>query len=102
MNATDARPASEASTVLDEHPLGGDWATILWDDPVTLRPYVVRILIRRLACTPARAEELTATAEREGRAAVAHGTREEQEMLVAGLHADGLMATLERMPGAGS
>lgn len=100
MNATDEQAASEAITTLQEARLGDDWTTILWDDPVTLRPYVVRILIRRLGCTPAHAEQLTATAERDGRAAIAHGTREEQEMLVAGLHADGLMATLERMPGA--
>ncbi|GEK80354.1 ATP-dependent Clp protease adaptor ClpS [Agrococcus baldri] len=78
--------------------LGGDWATILWDDPVTLRPYVVRVLMRRFGYTASRADELTAQAEREGRAAVAHGSREEQEMHVAALHADGLVATLEKVP----
>lgn len=79
--------------------LGDVWATILWDDPVTLRPYVVRVLMRRFGHSAARADELTSQAEREGRVAVAHGAREEQEMHVAGLHADGLVATLERMPG---
>lgn len=81
---------------------GGDWATILWDDPVTLRPYVVRVLMRRFGCTAERAEALTAQAEREGRAEVAHGSREQQELHVAGLHADGLVATLERVPGTNS
>ena len=88
---------ADAGATLAATAVTGDWATILWDDPVTLRPYVVRVLMRRFGHTAARAEELTALAEREGRAAVAHGAREEQEMHVAGLHADGLVATLERM-----
>lgn len=88
--------------VVETTATGDDWATVLWDDPVTLRPYVVRVLMRRFGCSAERAEQLTATAEREGRAAVAHGAREEQEMHAAGLHADGLVATVERMPGAGS
>lgn len=81
---------------------GGDWATMLWDDPVTLQPYVVHVLMRRFGYGRERAHELMAQAERDGRAAVAHGAREEQEMHVAGLHADGLVATLERMSGGGS
>lgn len=78
---------------------GGEWATMLWDDPVTLQSYVVHVLMRRFGHSRERAHELMAQAERDGRAAVAHGAREEQEMHVAGLHADGLVATLERMPG---
>lgn len=89
-------PAAQEATVPAD-----EWATVLWDDPVTLRPYVVRVLMRRFGHSAAHADELTTQAEREGRAAVAHGAREEQEMHVAGLHADGLVATLERMPGGG-
>ncbi|SFR97029.1 ATP-dependent Clp protease adaptor protein ClpS [Agrococcus baldri] len=100
MNATDAQVGAEAAAVEDAAPLAGDeWATVLWDDPVTLRPYVVRVLMRRFGHSAARADALTSQAELEGRAVVAHGAREEQEMHVAGLHADGLVATLERMPG---
>ena len=91
-------PRAEPVATLEPVAAGGDWATILWDDPVTLRPYVVRVLMRRFGYSADRAEELTAIAEREGRAAVAHGAREEQEMHVAGLHADGLVATLEKVP----
>jgi len=73
------------------------WATILWDDEITLQPYVVRVLSRRFGCSRERARELMERAQREGRVVVAHGSREEQEMHVAGLHGDGLLATLERV-----
>jgi len=105
VSGADERTAAGRRTeavALETDATGGDWATILWDDPVTLRPYVVRVLMRRFGCTAERAEALTARAEREGRAAVAHGSREQQELHVAGLHADGLVATLERVPGAGA
>lgn len=74
-----------------------EWATILWNDEVTLQSYVVHVLVRRFGCSRERAGELMELAERDGRAAVARGAREEQEMHVAGLHADGLLATLERV-----
>lgn len=90
-----ADTAASAGTAAAE--LGGEWATMLWDDPVTLQPYVVRVLMHRFGYSRARAHALMQQAEREGRAAVAHGSREEQEMHVAGLHADGLVATLERL-----
>lgn len=81
---TDARAADE-------------WSTILWDDEVTLQTYVVHMLMRRFGCTRAQARELMERAQRDGRVAVARGAREEQEMHVAGMHADGLLATLERV-----
>lgn len=73
-----------------------DWSTLLWDDPVSLQSYVVHVLRRRLGLGRERAVELMLLAEHDGSAAVAHGPREEQEMLVAALHTDGLLATLER------
>jgi len=76
---------------------GEAWATVLWDDEITLQPYVVHVLTRRFGCSRERAHELMDAAQREGRAVVAEGSREEQEMHVAGLHADGLLATLERV-----
>ncbi len=75
-----------------------EWATVLWDDDVTLRAYVVHVLMRRFGCSRERARELIELAQRDGRTQVARGSREEQEMLVAGLHGDGLLATLERVP----
>jgi ATP-dependent Clp protease adaptor protein ClpS len=98
MSADLAENPQQAATALGETSPGEEWATLLWDDPVMLRAYVVRVLMRRFGHSATRAEELTAQAEREGRAVVAHGAREEQEVHVAGLHADGLVATLERMP----
>jgi ATP-dependent Clp protease adaptor protein ClpS len=87
-------PESETAAI------GGGWATILWDDPVSLQGFVVRVLMRRLGHSRERATALMHQAEREGRAAVAHGSREAQEMHVAALHAEGLVATLEPVPGA--
>ena len=72
------------------------WSTVLWDDEVTLQPYVVHVLMHRFGLARERALELMELAQRDGRAVVAHGSREEQEMHVAGLHGDGLLATLER------
>lgn len=80
----------------DQRPID-EWATILWDDKITLQPYVVHVLERRFGASRERAAELMQLAQRDGRVAVAHGAREEQEMHVAGLHADGLLATLERV-----
>lgn len=74
------------------------WATILWDDPVTLQPYVLHVLQRHFRYGRERATELMLQAERDGRAVVAQGSREEQELHVAALHAAGLMATLEPLP----
>ena len=76
---------------------GDEWATIVWDDEVTLQAYVVHVLVRRFGCSRERAHELMELAQRDGRAIVARGSREEQEMHVAGLHGDGLLATLERV-----
>lgn len=73
------------------------WATVLWDDEITLQPYVVRVLERRFGCSREGAQALMESAQRDGRAIVAQGSREEQEMHVAGLHGDGLLATLERV-----
>lgn len=97
MDATDPQQLAGSDTAVHQTPLGGDWATMLWDDPVSLQTYVVRVLMRRFGHSPARAQELMELAERDGRTAVAHGSREEQEMHVAGLHADGLVATLEKV-----
>lgn len=80
-----------------EERAGDEWATVLWDDDLTLQAYVVHVLARRFGCSRERALELMELAERDGRAVVASGGREEQEMHVAGLHADGLLATLERV-----
>lgn len=73
------------------------WATLLWDDPITPQAYVVHVLERRFGFERERARELMAHAERDGSVEVARGAREEQEMLVARLHTDGLIATLERV-----
>ncbi|WP_072313240.1 ATP-dependent Clp protease adaptor ClpS [Agrococcus sp. Marseille-P2731] len=101
MRAADGETATDAaagtSTTPSESALGGEWSTMLWDDPVSLQPYVVRVLMRRFGYSRDRAHELMQLAERDGRTAVAQGSREEQEMHVAGLHADGLVATLERV-----
>ncbi|MGM1030124.1 MAG: ATP-dependent Clp protease adaptor ClpS [Actinomycetota bacterium] len=86
------------SEPMPSEPMHSDeWATILWNDEVTLQSYVVHVLVRRFGCSPERARELMELAQRDGRAPVARGAREEQEMHVAGLHADGLLATLERV-----
>ena len=78
--------------VLSDRP----WVVIVWNDPVNLMSYVVLVLQKLFGYSRAKATKLMRQVHEEGKAAVAHGTREKAEADVARLHAHGLWATMER------
>lgn len=72
------------------------WQVIVWNDPVNLMSYVVWVLQKLFGYSRERATALMLQVHHEGRAVVAHGTREKAEADVARLHAHGLWATMQR------
>lgn len=93
-----SRP-EHATAVLEETSRRGSWAAVVWNDPVNLMSYVVHVLRTLFGYGRERAERLMLQIHEEGRAVVAHGTREEIEADVQALHAHGLRATIERVEG---
>ena len=72
------------------------WATILWDDPVNLIPYVIYVLQAIFAFPKAKATELTMQVHNDGKAIVAVGSKDEMVENVSKLHRYGLWATVGR------
>ncbi len=74
----------------------GGWVCLVWDDPVNLMSYVTHVFAVYFGYPREKAERLMLQVHREGRSAVATGTREEMERAVGAMHGFGLWATLER------
>ncbi len=72
------------------------WVVIVWNDPVNLMTYVVYVFQKLFGYSREKATKLMLEVHRDGKSAVAHGTREKAEIDVARLHAHGLWATMER------
>lgn len=72
------------------------WSCTVWDDPVNLMSYVTYVFMSYFHYPRQKAETLMLTVHTEGRAAVAHGSREEMERHVAAMHSYGLWATVTR------
>jgi ATP-dependent Clp protease adaptor protein ClpS len=70
------------------------WVVIVWNDPINLMTYVTWVLRKLFGYSHARAHALMLQVHTEGRAAVAHGTRERCEHDASRLHAHGLWATI--------
>jgi ATP-dependent Clp protease adaptor protein ClpS len=70
------------------------WVVVVWNDPVNLMTYVTFVFRKLFGYSHARAHQLMLQVHREGRAAVAHGSRERCEHDAARLHAHGLWATI--------
>jgi ATP-dependent Clp protease adaptor protein ClpS len=71
------------------------WVVIVWNDPVNLMDYVVYVFQKLFGYSREKATKLMLEVHREGKSAVAHGSREKAEIDVARLHAHGLWATME-------
>jgi ATP-dependent Clp protease adaptor protein ClpS len=71
-----------------------DWVVVVWDDPINLMTYVAWVFRKLFGFSAAKANRLMLQVHLEGRAAVAHGTRERCEHDAARLHAHGLWATI--------
>jgi ATP-dependent Clp protease adaptor protein ClpS len=72
------------------------WVTIVWNDPVNLMSYVVRVFQKLFGYSREHATRLMLQVHHEGRAVVSSGTREQMEADVSRLHAAGLWATVQQ------
>jgi ATP-dependent Clp protease adaptor protein ClpS len=72
------------------------WVTLVWNDPVNLMSYVTYVFQSYFGYGRAKAERLMLDVHHKGRAAVAHGAREEMERHVEALQGYGLWATMQK------
>jgi ATP-dependent Clp protease adaptor protein ClpS len=72
------------------------WVTLVWNDPVNLMSYVTYVFQSYFGYTRTKAEKLMMDVHLKGRAAVAHGDREEMERHVEALQGFGLWATMQQ------
>lgn len=92
-----------ATPDLDEHldlaaaPLE-PWQVVVWDDPVNLMSYVVRVFRRYFGYSQDRATQLMLAVHNDGHAIVATGPRETMEVHAQAMHDFGLWATVRRAP----
>ena len=90
---------STASPELDEvvdleAVTSGPWQTVVWNDPVNLLSYVVRVFREYFGYSQERATQLMLAVHHEGHAVVAEGAREQMELHAQAMHDYGLWATV--------
>ena len=71
------------------------WVVIVWNDPINLMSYVTYVLKSLFGYSDDKATALMLDVHHKGKAAVAHGNREEAEMYVFRLHEHSLWASME-------
>ncbi|MFE6994880.1 ATP-dependent Clp protease adapter ClpS [Microbacterium sp. NPDC057659] len=72
------------------------WELVVWDDPVNLMSYVVRVFRRYFGYSDERATALMLAVHHEGQAVVATGPRETMEVHAQAMHDFGLWATVRK------
>ena len=72
------------------------WELVVWDDPVNLMSYVVRVFRTYFDYPKDRATRLMLAVHNEGHAVVAVGPRETMEVHAQAMHDYGLWATVRR------
>lgn len=72
------------------------WELVVWDDPVNLMSYVVRVFRTYFGYAKDRATRLMLAVHNEGHAVVAVGPRETMEVHAQAMHDYGLWATVRR------
>ncbi len=80
----------------DRSDLDTPWHVIVWDDPINLMTYVVRVLQKVFGYNHSLATKLMLEVHQKGKSLVASEPREQAELHVIQLHEHGLQATLER------
>lgn len=75
------------------------WSVIVWNDPINLMTYVTYVFQKLFGYSLEKATRLMLEVHNEGRSVVATVEREKAEYYVGQLHAYGLQATLEKLPG---
>ncbi len=91
-----AHPDIEESTDLSAAPLE-PWEVVVWNDPVNLMSYVVRVFRTYFGYSLDRATQLMLAVHHEGHAIVATGPRETMEVHAQAMHDFGLWATVRKV-----
>ncbi|MFD5214772.1 ATP-dependent Clp protease adapter ClpS [Microbacterium sp. NPDC058345] len=90
--------SSPASAPVVDHQLTAaplrPWELVVWDDPVNLMSYVVRVFRRYFGYSDEHATRLMLSVHHEGHAVVATGPRETMEVHAQAMHDYGLWATV--------
>jgi ATP-dependent Clp protease adaptor protein ClpS len=92
-----AQPDLDEAIDLSAAPLE-PWQVVVWNDPVNLMSYVVRVFRTYFGYSPERATALMLAVHHEGHAIVATGPRETMEVHAQAMHDYGLWATVRRAP----
>ena len=79
-----------------ESDLTAPWATVVWNDPVTLMSYVTHVFMTYFGYSHDKSENLMWQVHRLGRAIVSQGGREQMELDVQAMQGYGLWASMER------
>ncbi|WEG10283.1 ATP-dependent Clp protease adapter ClpS [Microbacterium horticulturae] len=74
------------------------WQTVVWNDPVNLMSYVVRVLEQYFGYPREVATRLMLSVHHDGHAVVAEGPREQMELHAQAMHDYGLWATIRKAP----
>lgn len=73
------------------------WEVVVWNDPVNLMSYVVRVFRTYFGYSQDRATQLMLAVHHDGHAIVATGPRETMEVHAQAMHDYGLWATVRRV-----
>lgn len=74
------------------------WQTVVWNDPVNLMSYVVRVFREYFGYSTEKATSLMLAVHHDGHAIVATGAREQMELHAQAMHDYGLWATVRQAP----
>lgn len=74
------------------------WQTVVWDDPVNLMSYVVRVFREYFGFSHEVATARMLQVHHDGHAVVAEGAREQMELHAQAMHDYGLWATVRKAP----
>lgn len=93
-----AAPLADEDLRLDDVPaMASSWQTVVWNDPVNLMSYVVRVFRDYFGFSREKATEKMMMVHNDGRAIVAEGPREQMELHAQAMHDYGLWATVQRV-----
>ncbi|WP_203135312.1 ATP-dependent Clp protease adapter ClpS [Microbacterium sp. JZ31] len=99
MGMSTATPDLDEDTRLREHrDPTRPWQTVVWNDPVNLMSYVVRVFREYFGYSLERATQLMLAVHHDGHAIVAEGAREQMELHAQAMHDYGLWATVRKAP----
>ncbi|AMG84460.1 MULTISPECIES: ATP-dependent Clp protease adapter ClpS [Microbacterium] len=95
LTVSTALPEIDEATDLSAAPLE-PWEVVVWNDPVNLMSYVVRVFRTYFGYTREHATRLMLAVHHDGHAIVATGPRETMEVHAQAMHDYGLWATVRK------